>query len=319
MLLLFIYYFNNYFPNDNYETSQCLTRFTNLFSNFWINSCLFLNLEKIPSNGGALLLINNNFKIVIEFSSFINCNVDNTFNGGALYIQVLSLILNKICGFNCSTNGQNNFQFGLLETIENYKNNFLYSSICFCSDNFKFQWETIYFKNGIQNLDSINSSNNICYVRSGLYFNNPNPLNAIFITLSENEVSIDTRCLFFQKGNCYMKYSNIIKNKSPNYQIIRNYDNSNSEMYSCFFYNNTCKELFYIDNGVLTIRNCFSDIFSYRLEIPIFINTNYFISQTKIYHFNTFFCKAKNPLIFKSNSLKSYFDFTFYFIYFFNS
>lgn len=309
-MIKLIFLFNNYldFFNDQYlEIKYNSSKiYLSPILSYWIHFCKFENF----TSKAISILTSNIINFYIENSYFYYCN-DNSV-GGAINIinNGGSTILNKICSFFCSSNG-NYAGFCYSKTQNNNKNEIYLSSFGFTY----LSNGPIWFQYGIQKINFINSSYNSGNAYSGLLFDYPNIGNLTFSTIL-NTSSINYISIGFWKGNGFIFNSNIFNN----YQGLSSYgiimvETNFLKIYSSIINKNS---IFLFYGNSIELNNCYIQNLYSSTSI---INNNPQISSntlllTKIqFHdcLNFFYLNTQN----KNNIVqKLLFYFTFSFLIF---
>ena len=118
-------------------------------------------------NGGAISMSLEGAKMLVELCTFLKCSVSKEYlNGGAIYQDVGTCVINKCCGIYCSTEKRGNGQFLYASLLKSTGNKLLDSSISLSYDPEKID-ETNYYSvdlnDGTMTAKFNNISNNICY------------------------------------------------------------------------------------------------------------------------------------------------------------
>lgn len=302
------FYSFNISPNENINNTIVFN------NNFYILFCFFSNLIVSNANGGAIQCSNVESKVLIEFSSFYKCVVNNGYNGGAIYYNCPNgqNNLNKVCASNCETFSSTWYEGGhFIYSLSNnnYLHQLLYTSLTECSKSSKSYCCSYVLLNGNQNFKNSNSSFNFAYVQSGGHFRSSNPTFVYYSIYSNNKD--DYSMLLF--SNClesFVKFSNIISNESPlgqgvihSYFNLINFDN-------CYFMNNN-NFLFYLNlNGQININNCFINhsINSLSNNGPITLGTFITYNLFKTLNLNLFSTELCKNIQY-SKLEKNYFNF----------
>lgn len=294
--------FINFFDNLNYQKIFDLNqRIDSLSNNIYILNCNFYLLSDY--NGGSIFLNTNNIKICIEYSNFQNCTASN--NGGAIYISCLnltSIVLNKICSSFCSANSPSwnlgGGQFIFNEVSNNEKNYIFETSIYKSSYIYSSKQSSLYLKNGIINIKSINSSNNLAeFAAMASIFGSQN-LTLKYSNFIKNNVSIYD-CLWIGCGSTNygeVFHNNFINNYSPHSSegIIHNpsYITSTYLLDNCILIDNI-GTLFTRNAGMTLIKNCWI----YH-QFTLTSGSNIIIENTKsitnTFSFSKIICKNLN-------------------------
>ena len=128
MILLFlITYFLDFFPNDSFVELNDYNNQLKITSsnNYWIVTSIFKSL--VNNGGGAISISQILSKMVIEYSSFINCSSSS--NGGAIYsLSTSSIILNCVCGEICKATSNGQFIYINSDKI----NKIIFTSVIHC-------------------------------------------------------------------------------------------------------------------------------------------------------------------------------------------
>ena len=311
-------FFNFYNINPNFIVYNSNLRQTSIINSLLITNCCFNYLNDY-SYGGAIYFNNNNFKILIEYSIFLNCN--SNIDGGSIYIYSTSntdSILNFVIGYNSSSGISNDWnkggQFSFIYTIN--KNEYYFTSISKCASNSLSRRSSIYIGNGFQKINNFNNSNNIMFRHSSFAFFYSKSLNCNFSTISNNFVSNNLCIIFIQisiiSSNYYINFIN--NTNSISYSQIYSEDSSEvNYLFSIFSKNNDILFSILRSNNI-RISNCWIDhLFSIGNYISI-SNSLTFTSTYNINHFNKFNCLILNSKKLKLNFQEFIFNFQFFLI-----
>ena len=289
--------FNEYFYGLQYQSifSQNLRFFSAINSNYWIHDSSFYDM--LPFSGSAIYLLNILSHLLVERCIFIQCKSLNT-NGGAIYFDSTSLgscVLEKVCAINCfCLSGTTSGQFAYIITRSTKPNSLKVVSVSFCSsDQINTRNNAIYLKNGIQNVDSLNSSYNIVTTTSSICLDNP-AISKIQFSSIINGYSTSATAIHFIGGSNMLIYSNIVNNSiiTINLGVIRNISPSTTQMTKCIFLGNSPQYLF-SNSGELQIYQCWADIFNSISTSPLYIEIESITSTHQIPHFKTSNCDAE--------------------------
>ena len=257
--------------------------FSNLFSDF----------------GGAIFITNTTNKLYCIYSTFKYCY--SNYDGGAIYYYSIlngGFVLNKICGYSCFSNSNDNLnagQFSYSNCPLNKLNHFNYNSILYCANSTNLKFYSTTLKNGNISIYSTNSSNNIVTRMSSFFIYETSNFNFLFVNIINNFASGDF-CLWPGIFNNKIQYSNFINNSVGNYGIIHApiMIISNIELYYLIFLSNK-NQLFSIAGGSILINNCWfekNEILSGVTILSTFSLTNTFL----ISHYSTYLCYADFPI-----------------------
>ena len=312
-------FFNDYPKIQEYSNFK----YSLIHNDYEIKNIFFLNLISLLEHGGAIYANSINLRLLIENCMFHQCKTMGSFNGGAIYIifsQAGGVFLNKICGSYCNVSSTSQFQFGIISCPINKTLFCQYLSINKCDS---ISGVIFKFNRGNQTNNNYNSSLNFVSVGSGIFFQSPNYVNSIFMTIS-NTKDTNERCIFLwvEPGIGIIQYCNIVNTNQGtgvNANLIVNRDMI-SNIENCIFYNNTTPVMFFIDSGSLTLKNCWSLRYDFT-KIPITSINNFLLltNSFKIFHFKSFYCFAEN--LYSENyytyNLMKNFSFKFIFFMFF--
>ena len=224
-----------------------------------INNFLLINSLFISFNSKTINYNSNLFtEILIEKCSFLNCSSNNS--GGALYFQSTNskFALNKVCSMNCFITNSNQGQFAY---INSFSSNLLvsnFTSITYCSPHYSLGI-SIYFLNGNQQINNLNSSYNYGAKIPASYFFNGYFTSKISYSSFLHCYSSDYGSITFRKGINFLYFSNFINNSqfSMTGGYITLWDNSNITILNSIFINlSNERYLFYKYDGILKIINC---------------------------------------------------------------
>ena len=243
----------------------------------------------ISNTPKVLSFSNNDYNFLIENCLFLDCKCTSNTGGGSLSITLStlgSLILNKLCIFNCST-GNSNGQFGYFSIPKNHIDDSISISKCKSIGGMP-----IHILQGFQNVININSSLNNLNVYSGFYLQHSTNSNLTFSTIINNSCSLFI-CVEFQYSTSNLLYSNIIGNNSPNYGIVTA-SIATIIIENTIFNKNSNKLLSLYSTASIYISNCWIDHPSNSYGIIISSNINYFTFRNsyKFTHFISNFCEG---------------------------
>jgi len=185
-------------------------------SNLYLYECLFKTISS-PSLGGGLYITGSNLKVLIEQCAFDTCTAVT--HGGAIYISSTSnthVVLNKICGYECSCTSGHYYSFSYIEVGSQMINRIDYVSILRCPNTYGTGYMPIHLEKGIQIVKYMNNSNNVLYHVSAMRCFNGDSLSMIYSTISNNKPS-HSICFWFSSGtnSRLMEKCNIKNNSSP--------------------------------------------------------------------------------------------------------
>ena len=295
------------FVNYYYLKSTCIsTRVEN--ENIDIKNCLIMLLSS-DDHGGAILINSPGFNVIIDDTTFLYCY--SKWGGGAIFIVQCFLIkLSKICAMNCKSDS---WQFGLCGCTGNQS--FELISINKCSNNSDGIW-TMVINDGNQIVTNINISSNFNIIASGIVYSKSLSMISKFCSFYNNSAFSRVCIAVIGEDNGetsfdQIEYSNIILNNSPTYGVFSIGSNSYCILYKCIFNNNE-NILFYIEQGSITLNNCFINHFPSNITtngtlLPLFI-PNKILTLTKHYiHdiYSTYYCSYTSELdsIMKSSDI----------------
>ena len=136
--------------------------------NVYIKSSYFKGLSVTSSNDGGALYITGISKLLIELSTFIECEAPSM--GAGIYMSGGQCILYRVCGVECEqTANMNGGVFSYVEVTKsaNSINNIIETSVTKCkSEEWGFTVNQMY---GHVLSKSVNLSQNYCYQCSALY------------------------------------------------------------------------------------------------------------------------------------------------------
>jgi hypothetical protein len=238
-------------------------------NNVYVHDCVFSYCLS-STNGAALNCSSNVYKLLVERTTFVSCKTSNGAGGGIYFYSTTSgeSVLNKICGFSCSS--PNNGLFAMIRTKSdvNNKNHFNDSSITHTSALNSNYPLSLY--NGNILCPSINVTNNECksYPAYGCYPTVSSASDTCCVSYSSivnNTANGGWGCINHggSGSSQVIDKCNIINNKqtsSSSYEIIFHVTSSLLIKDSCVLGNNKGMKLFYvISQGKVTISNCSID------------------------------------------------------------
>ena len=279
------------------------------FGEYYISNILFNNLDSGSSNGGAISFsISTFFKFKLFLCSFLNCRASSSF-GGAIWFNCTNngqIQFDKICGNLCYSGASpfSYYQFAYIQTSSLTENflNFLSMTRCYTSksdNHYPLRIHSKYF-----DINSLNSTNNIChYVSSIYFFGNNDILNIKYSTFVSNNANYMLLSLN-SLNELNISKSNFIKNNSPlGSSIITLSSCLKTFIEECHFYQNV-NRLFEQTTSSSYILNCYFDALSTSgVSFQIFNNFMFVTNTFILKHFQTISCHADFPI---SNQLTSF-------------
>ena len=196
--------------------------FPRFYGSVYCTNCIF---KDMISYDFSCLTIDNYYNILIESTIFDNCNSEN--NPGAIQFYTKNHVLNKVCGYNCTSDEYDSFcylELGspavpaskklLSETNEVQKSIFELTSVASCESTYcsidQFYGQIIHRYSNI--------SNNKCSYVSGMYclpeYDMEDSLAISFSSIIHN-IATQEVCLAFgneNNGNFLLNYTNIVYN-----------------------------------------------------------------------------------------------------------
>ena len=252
----FEFFYGNSISYINYNNKA--ERLSSLNNNFYIFFNIFYNLSNIQS-GGSIYISNTNSLIYLENNKFSYCFTNN--NGGAIFLSVSKIFINKNCGDQCYSTtsiGLGGGQFLYIQS-QNIINYFNFSSINKCSYTNNGIYSSILYNSIKINISNINSSNNylkrycshLLLYSGTLFILNSNFINSIV------EGSIGFQSYF---STSYKYYTNCINNSQGIGENGFIHTNNGSYIaYKCIFQKNNINplfKLFDLYSGSLILNEC---------------------------------------------------------------
>ena len=303
------------FPINTPKTQNCENYSTSIQKHYPINSFEMGTIENVKlsisnilnyfiydsvfeyllstSTGGAISLVDKYVRLLIENSKFYFC-VTVTTTGGGIYFSSStgSLTINKIISSYCysSNAALSSGQFLYSFTRQGFINQFILSSIQFCSSNFGLKQSPIYFKSGFQKLSSDNISYNHNNIYSILYSESSSTFEAKYCSFIHNIAESYTE-IAFSGGNNSIYHSNIINNthSTTTDGIIKNLAGSLTSLVYCVFKSNWQYVLFN-NLAELNIISCWFDHYSFLGSSNVISNTFSSTSSFILKHINSLSC-----------------------------
>jgi hypothetical protein len=261
---------SDYFPGTNPTTTLVPKEYTSTetpsVANVYVLNCLF-NKCSSSSNGGALSCSSVTY-LLVESSSFFSCKT-NGGNGGAIYFSNTNsgeCVLHNICGNDCSSSSNGQFEYIYVKDVASGKNYVNYSSIVRCVNENSGTYYTLRIYYGKICCPSVNISMNKCYYRSAIScvpFTDSNSITCTYSYSSfvSNSASV-YNCLHFNNPSAKyeMKSCNIIRNSqvSSSEGIIRLHGSLNIDD-SCILENTATYIFNHGSSSVFTLSNCTVD------------------------------------------------------------
>ena len=213
---------NIYFDFFNNENSFTLINISNIryntnYENFFLINCIFISLNFINSNGGAISVsLSTKSNMLINSCSFFNCNVGNSCLGGAIYFVSSNygeFYMTLTCGNKCSTGSSSNGQFCFVTVSINKRNYHYMNSINLCANEYGSQrYQSYRVTSGEQNVNSLNSSNNLIVATSGFSTYSPTFLNLKYSNFMNSKTSIFVVLNILEGFNNTINNINLINN-----------------------------------------------------------------------------------------------------------
>jgi len=216
--------------------------------NIDISGCLFMRSMTFNGYGGVIVVIGDEYRMIIGLSLFHNCY--STLQGGAIFFSGSEAKLTKCCTYECHS------QFNHFAFINSTKSIYIDQiSISRCW-NTTIGWSCIYLLNGDQKLENFNCSMNHALSSSSVMIDNPLTFSSAFCLFSTNRASQGV-CIHLNGKTGVFTYSIIIWNNSPyEYGIVVVTNMGSYVLDKCIFANNN-NTLFCLKNSNLQIINSF--------------------------------------------------------------
>ena len=287
------------YENKNIKISSSLNEGS------WILNCFFSNLSDI---NGAAISYSSTVKLLCEKNLFSFLTTSS--HGGALYCSSINIdiIIKECCFFFCQITSNTHYGLSFFISNSNSKITLInltsISNCCPFSSNIGV--DSHYIEKNTPKIFFLNSSYNYCNHFSGLSILRVTQGKVNFSTFYSN-IAKENTILEYWGGDSITENSNIVNNTqwTNNNGIVyvtTSLYTGNSLIKNCNFYLNGKNRLFCLNNGQLTLDNCFFDDYSYISTSPIIINSKIFQNTIYLKHFMTKYCL--NNLIINSNSLK---------------
>ena len=248
--------------------------------NIYVKNSLFESL-KASTNGGGICC-ENVAKFLAEDTQFVSCT--SSASGGAIHFSYSNIVLHKVCGFDCKTQGSGADKDGPFANVyvtknSQSKNYIIESQISHCNNpNYGFMVSMHYGKISHQ---YANESRNTCSQCSVFYLESYDADgNASYSSFCNNIASF--QYCFFIKGTSSFELSNcnLIYN-SAGAKLFNNEAKKFIIKGSCIL-NNQCNNNFFYRNG-----NQQYEIINCTLDCKGKMSGNYFITGS-MYSSNTF-------------------------------
>jgi len=252
-------------------------------TNVSISMCFFSRTTVNAGNGGVIYISKDKFSMRIESCKFYNCICSN--EGGAIYCDVSSSIIKRVCATKCIGREFDHFAF-----INSNNDNIMeYLTIASCAEK-KIGSTTLCLGKGNQVANSINCSYNHAESYSCVSFTIPTTMTISHCTFANNEVS-ESKCIELFRNSGTMIFTNIINNHCPASEVV--FVRGTYEIQYCIFDNNE-KTLFNVIEGSLQVSHCFiSHVGDLTMNTPVVTAVNNTFEKHATYeidHYNSFFC-----------------------------
>ena len=225
--------------NSFFEKPQPISNRADLSSKskVYITYTLFKGCSISNNQGGAIYYSNSGGKILIEFSTFSQCNASSS---GALRINNCDCVIYCVCSNNCCSNSVGQFIYSTLNNKG--KLNFInYSSICATNNNRYSDTLDMYY--GKQICTKGNISYNNLNRFSGIYFGSGSDSSYItYCSINSNTATESCIGLSSFGINYNIDTCNIINNKINRRTI---WADRPTTIQNCCIFNNTNSPLFY--------------------------------------------------------------------------
>ena len=237
----------------NYENFQGRLDFNQ--DNFFIFLSIFVGITS-SSNGGAISMINSESLIVLERSNFERCYSNS--QGGAIFLNVNTLFLNKVCAnsnYCLDPSFPGGGQFCVFQAI-NKNSIFNESSITKCSPFNLGSSSSFHYYNIFLNISYINSTNNYVKQYVNQFFIDNSQLYSIFCNLLSS-YSSDSISYHVYYSSFLQEKTNFINNSqlTGNYGSIHT-NNGHFESIECIFLDfNNYYQIFHNAIGSISIIN----------------------------------------------------------------
>ena len=162
---------------------------------FWIQNCYFFYMEN-QNKGSAVCFEVTSGHLLIEDSTFNDCSIlqsDQEGTSGAIYVDSDTFILNRVCGFNCTSQ----FNCGFSESDTKTRSFLDDCSVAHCSAK---NWLTIRLMNGNIQINRVNTTFNKCTRLTAIY--------------SSPTISV------INNIGCVISYSSFANNNASQYECI---------------------------------------------------------------------------------------------------
>ena len=313
MKLFLIFLFFDFYENDNNLTiyNKINNQIILLENDYFIHFCQFQNLSLLTGNGGAIYYYTFiKTQLLIEFCIFYKCNTILNGKGGALYLDCIngSIVLNKLCGYECFTSNTSSFQFSF--SSSSLKNFGFYLSISYCSPNSLGFHCCSRFLNGISISKYHNYSYNTILEDTPTLSFNTYSLDLSFLTISNNFNKLDSVIIqfYYSKNNIYNFYNSNILNNTQKIRLgIIHCHDVRINLLNIIFFNNSGNLFSSFSNTIIFLNDISVDIYSATFQSPFPNSTiiyNSFLNNSflKLYHYKTFLCEVENIIKFSLNN-----------------
>jgi hypothetical protein len=249
--------------SNQYGTTQTLSG-----TSIHVLNCLFISISS-SSKGGALYCTSVTC-LLIESSSFFTCRTGSN-QGGAIDFENTNngqCVLHGVCGYDCystyTSSSYGQFSYIRVKNDALCKNYINFSSIIRCvnTNSNSDSRHTLACYNGNQCYPSVNTSNNKCNWRSGIY---SDPISCLFSysTFADN-IATGSNCILLVSSSAKyeMKSCNIIRNTQGTLSSEGTfYINGNTKIEGSCILENRATHIFYITSSsyTVTLSNCTVD------------------------------------------------------------
>jgi len=213
--------------SDFFSSSvDCLSRYNDPISAYYISNCYFKMVNSLTSKGGVVYFVVNTVQLVVESCVFTECSTTgNNNDGGAIYFGPADggIAVSKVCAHSCTavTSGSTSYypkgQFACVICPNGKKAFFEFFSCYKCApESFALNKKSaIYIEKGTQNVTSGNFSRCFTNRQAGFQTVSSSSFLGSFLTYDSNRPSEAIVVLFESaSGPVLLKKCNFINNSS---------------------------------------------------------------------------------------------------------
>jgi hypothetical protein len=192
--------------------------------NIFVSSCQFIECKSDSNGGGIYVSATNDTKMLVEKSTFDNCQTTASGSGGAIHFGFSgNCVLSEVCGYECRASSNNQFDYIQCTESVSYKN-YVNDSTIFHSVN-ENSGSAVTHYHGIVLFKGVNCSFNRCKQNAAC-------------------VSGNTASTTKYRVTCTLSFCSFTNNNATQGKIIYLYINTgNKEIKSCNIVDNSQEDL----------------------------------------------------------------------------